>query len=105
MISSALDELSASANDRVEAIHWKDTEMSYRGYTGLTPTRAMHDEKILYKDLGTGGCDIPANWKLLQDRGYQGWITVELYPYVDDPDPAARTAHARVRELLAKLAG
>jgi inosose dehydratase len=66
--------------DRVEAIHWKDTEMSYRGYTGPTPTRASHDEKILYKDLGTGGCDIPANWQLLQDRGYQGWITLDLDP-------------------------
>jgi hypothetical protein len=27
---------------------------------------------------------------------YQGWITIELYPYVDDPDEAARTALARV---------
>ena len=40
----------------------------------------MHDEKILYKDLGAGGCDIPANWKLLQDRGYQGWLTLDLDP-------------------------
>ena len=23
--------------------------------------------------------------------GYDGWLTVELYPYLDDPDTAART--------------
>jgi len=31
--------------------------------------------------------------------GYDVWITIELYPYVDDPDAAARTALHRVREL------
>jgi hypothetical protein len=34
---------------------------------------------------------------------YRGWITIELYPYIDDPDQAARTALARVRDILAKL--
>jgi hypothetical protein len=28
-----------------------------------------------------------------------GWITIELYPYVDDPDAAARTALQRVTEI------
>jgi len=34
--------------------------------------------------------------------GYDGWVTIELYPYVDDPDRAARTALDRVRDILAK---
>jgi inosose dehydratase len=66
--------------DRVVAIHWKDTELQYRGYTGPTPTREMHAEKILYKDLGTGGCDLPTNWQILNDRGFKGWITLDLDP-------------------------
>jgi inosose dehydratase len=66
--------------DRIEAIHWKDTEMQYRGYTGPTPTQEMHREKILYKDLGAGGCDLPAHWQLLQELDYQGWLTLDLDP-------------------------
>lgn len=74
------NEIIADHFDRIVAIHWKDTEPQYRGYTGPTPTRAMHDEKILYKDLGTGGCDIPGTWRLLQERGYRGWVTLDLDP-------------------------
>jgi inosose dehydratase len=70
----------ATYYDRIAAIHWKDTKASYRGYTGPTPTQAMHAQEILYKDLGAGGCDLPATWRLLQERGYQGWITLDLDP-------------------------
>ena len=66
--------------DRIAALHWKDTEAHYRGYTGPTPTREMHAERILYKDLGTGGVDLPAVWRLLQERGYRYWITLDLDP-------------------------
>jgi inosose dehydratase len=66
--------------DRIVAMHWKDSALSYRGYTGPTPTQAMHAEAILYKDLGTGGCDIPTNWRILNERGYRGWITLDLDP-------------------------
>jgi len=66
--------------DRIFAIHWKDTKAAYRGFTGPTPTREQHVQEILYKDLGSGGVDIPGIWKLLQERGYQGWITLDLDP-------------------------
>jgi len=66
--------------DRIYAIHWKDTKASYRGFTGSTPTREEHVKEILYKDLGTGGVDIPGIWKLLLERGYSGWITLDLDP-------------------------
>ena len=74
------NQMLAEHYDRIEAIHWKDTELHYRGYTGPTPTRESHNEKILYKDLGTGGCDLPKTWQLLLDRGYKGWITLDLDP-------------------------
>ncbi len=70
--------------DRIEAIHWKDTAPHYRGYTGPTPTREMHQERILYKDLGAGGVDLPATWGILQERGFAGWVTLDL----DPPRPA-----------------
>ena len=66
--------------DRLAAVHWKDSKASYRGYTGLTPTKEMHAEEILYKDLGAGGVDHPAIWAMLQERGYNGWITLDLDP-------------------------
>ncbi len=80
--------------DRIVAVHWKDTEPSYRGYTGPTPTRAAHDEKILYKDLGAGGVDLPGIWRLLQDRGFDGWITLDLDP------PRANEGEGTIEEKL-----
>jgi sugar phosphate isomerase/epimerase len=50
---------------------------------------------------GEGAIDFLATLRAIQGIGYQGWITVELYPYVDDPDAAARTAYQRVASLLA----
>jgi inosose dehydratase len=66
--------------DRLAAVHWKDSKASYRGYTGPTPTREMHAHEILYKDLGSGGVDHPAIWDMLNKRGYEGWITLDLDP-------------------------
>ncbi|MDP6750872.1 MAG: sugar phosphate isomerase/epimerase [Candidatus Poribacteria bacterium] len=66
--------------DRLAAVHWKDSKASYRGYVGPTPTKEMHAEEILYKDLGSGGVDHLAIWTLLNERGYDGWITLDLDP-------------------------
>jgi sugar phosphate isomerase/epimerase len=49
---------------------------------------------------GEGAIDFAATLRAIKASGYDDWITIELYPYVDDPDPAARTAFARVSELL-----
>ena len=66
--------------DRLAAVHWKDSKASYRDYTGPTPTKEMHAEEILYKDLGSGGVDHQAIWAMLNERGYNGWITLDLDP-------------------------
>jgi inosose dehydratase len=66
--------------DRLAAIHWKDSRPEYRGWTGPTPTQEQHRERILYQDLGAGGVDHPAIWSYLVERGYQGWITLDLDP-------------------------
>ncbi len=50
---------------------------------------------------GEGAIDFAATFRAIRDVGYQGWVTVELYPYVEDPDHAARTALERVNKILA----
>jgi sugar phosphate isomerase/epimerase len=49
---------------------------------------------------GEGAIDFGAIFRALAQIDYRGWVTIELYPYVDDPDAAARTARARVLEIL-----
>jgi inosose dehydratase len=65
---------------RIAAIHFKDTDRKYRGFKGPTPTRDEHAKVNLYKNLGAGGVDFPAIFKLLGERKYQGWITLDLDP-------------------------
>jgi sugar phosphate isomerase/epimerase len=52
---------------------------------------------------GEGAIDFAGVFRAIRDLGYDGWVTVELYPYVDDPDAAARVALERVRKILADL--
>ena len=54
----------------------------------------MHSEKILYKDLGAGGVDLPGVWQLLQERGFAGWITLDLDP------PRANEGEGSIEEKL-----
>src|SRR2546423_9016356 len=49
---------------------------------------------------GEGAIDFAAALQAIRGIGYDGWVTIELYPYVDDPDAAARTALERVRRIL-----
>jgi sugar phosphate isomerase/epimerase len=49
---------------------------------------------------GRGAIDFPATLAAIQKSGYEGWLTVELYPYIDDPDQAAREAKTFLEPLL-----
>ena len=48
---------------------------------------------------GEGAIDFGATLTALKEIGNDGWVTIELYPYTDDPDHAARTALERVKKL------
>jgi sugar phosphate isomerase/epimerase len=48
---------------------------------------------------GEGSIDFAAALKAIQRISYAGWVTIELYPYVDDPDAAARTARERILKI------
>jgi sugar phosphate isomerase/epimerase len=54
---------------------------------------------------GEGAIDFAATLKSIKKIGYQGWITIELYPYVDDPDNAARMARERILMIAATALG
>lgn len=43
---------------------------------------------------GRGAIDFDATLNAIKQTGYDGWLTVELYPYINEPDTAAREALA-----------
>lgn len=72
-------------------------------------TRHYHLEDIaatrVHQHLvpGRGAIDLEATLAEIVRSGYDGWVTVELYPYIDDPDQAGREAKAHLDKLLAGL--
>ncbi|HVA47263.1 MAG TPA: sugar phosphate isomerase/epimerase family protein [Pirellulales bacterium] len=72
-------------------------------------TRHYHFEDIaatrVHQHLvpGRGAIDFDATLKAIAATNYQGWITVELYPYIDDPDAAARAAFAYITAAVKRL--
>ena len=60
-----------------------------------SPRRAKHAHLI----PGRGAIDFPAVLREIEKSGYQGWITVELYPYIENPDDAGREAKEFVEEV------
>jgi sugar phosphate isomerase/epimerase len=52
---------------------------------------------------GRGAIDLPAVLREINRSGYQGWVTVELYPYIDHPDQAGREAKAFIEKAVLGL--
>ncbi len=69
-------------------------------------TRHYHIEDIaatrVHEHLipGRGAIDLAAVLEAVRSTEYDGWITVELYPYLDDPDGAGREALGHLRGLM-----
>ncbi|MEM6330991.1 MAG: sugar phosphate isomerase/epimerase family protein [Planctomycetota bacterium] len=72
-------------------------------------TRHYHLEDIaatrVHQHLipGHGAIDFAATLAAIKATGYDGWLTVELDPYGDDPDGAARESMAYLQPLLERL--
>jgi len=49
---------------------------------------------------GHGAIDFSATIKEIQKTDYDGWITVELYPYIEGPDNAAREAKQYLTRVI-----
>ncbi|QEG35657.1 sugar phosphate isomerase/epimerase family protein [Bythopirellula goksoeyrii] len=67
-------------------------------FEDIAPTR-VHQHLI----PGHGAIDFPETLKAIAQSGYSGWLTVELYPYIDSPDEAASAAHAFLSETMQSL--
>lgn len=69
-------------------------------------TRHYHIEDIavtrVHEHLipGHGAIDFSAVLKAISATGYGGWITVELYPYLDDPDAAGEESLDHLTRLM-----
>lgn len=72
-------------------------------------TKHYHFEDIaatrVHKHLipGHGAIDFKATLQAIEQTGYDGWITVELYPYIDNPDDAAREAREYLTAVMQDL--
>ena len=72
-------------------------------------TRHYHIEDIadtrVHQHLipGHGAVNFEATLAAIHATGYDGYLTVELYPYLDDPDAAAREAREYLTGLIEKL--
>ena len=62
---------------RVAEIHLKDTYARFRGNTS-TPTQEEHRVASVYHNLGGGGVDFPAVFKVLRDKHYKGWAIFDV---------------------------
>jgi sugar phosphate isomerase/epimerase len=49
---------------------------------------------------GRGAIDFAGVVEAIRAAGYDGWLTVELYPNIDDPDAAARGAFEVLKPLV-----
>ena len=72
-------------------------------------TKHYHFEDIadtrVHKHLipGRGAIDFAATLQAIAKTGYDGWITIELYPYINEPDVAAREAFEYMTALAKRL--
>ncbi|HEV3217584.1 MAG TPA: sugar phosphate isomerase/epimerase [Vicinamibacterales bacterium] len=62
---------------RIAEVHLKDTYAKYRGNTS-TPTQEEHRVASVYHNLGGGGVDFPAVFKVLRDRHFKGWAIFDV---------------------------
>ena len=69
---------------RIAAMHWKEAPFKYYGHTGETPTEEYHREHNLYPGMGAGGVDFLAILRLLRERGFNEWITMDYTPPRED---------------------
>jgi sugar phosphate isomerase/epimerase len=72
-------------------------------------TRHYHVEDIaasrVHRHLipGEGAIDFAATLREIAQSGYDGWLTVELYPYIDRPDDAGRQAKVFLESVLSTM--
>jgi len=77
-----------------ETIEWLAPWTEHYHLEDIAATR-VHEHLI----PGHGAIDFKEVIAAIQKSGFGGWLTVELYPYLDDPDAAGREAMEFFRKL------
>ena len=62
---------------RIAEIHLKDTYARFRG-NKKTPTPEEHKVASVYHNLGGGGVDFPAVFKVLREKHFRGWAIFDV---------------------------
>lgn len=86
--------------DLPRAIERLAPQIRHYHFEDIAATRVHH-----HLVPGTGAIDFTEVIAAIRRTGYDGWLTVELYPFLDDPDAAARGALELLRPLLAPPVG
>ncbi len=86
-VSEPLPEAVQALAGQIDHVHIEDIAAS-RVHAHLVP--------------GTGAIAFEPVIAALREVGYDGWITVELYPFIDDPDSAGKQAREHLLPMLAE---
>jgi sugar phosphate isomerase/epimerase len=86
--------------DLPRAIERLAPQIRHYHFEDIAATRVHH-----HLVPGTGAIDFAEVIAAIRRTGYDGWLTVELYPFLDDPDAAARGALEVLRPLVTSSAG
>ena len=95
-----MEELCQAANRAIESgatiliLSDRGVNQEYAPIPSLLATSGVHHHLV----PGEGAIDFKATLEAIRAIGYDGWITIELYPYVEDPDAAARLALERMKD-------
>lgn len=73
----------------------------YIGHVHLEDITA--DRVHFHRVPGEGVIDFRSVLEALRGIGYDGWVTIELYPYIEDPDAAARQARDHILAVCGHL--
>ena len=83
------------SEDMPRAIAKLAAQIRHYHFEDIAATRVHH-----HLVPGTGAIDFAEVVAAIRETGYDGWLTVELYPFQDDPDAAARQALEVLRPLV-----
>ncbi len=89
---------------RVASVHLKDAEPKYsvaRGWKGPAPSPEEHERVNLYKVFGAGGVDFPGLFRVLREKNYDGWVTLDF----DAPRPGEGTVESNMALFRKYLTG
>ena len=84
------------SEDPAEAIKKAASHIKHFHLEDISASRVHH-----HLVPGDGAIDFDPVIQSIKAIGYDDWITVELYPYADNPNEAATTAFERVSKMLA----